>query len=406
MLQIISMFLCLAGWFQPAPVSTGLQALATDHYVLHTDLEAEDARGLADHLEAMNGAYRSLFAAFRQGTNRSMDVFVFGDRSAYLAFLRDSFAVDGAGSGGMFVKRGSSKALVTWKGGQSMDRVREVLQHEGFHQFADELFPDLPLWANEGFAELFEHAVVVDGEVVVGEVPPGSLALLRQARAGDALLPFDQFFEIDSSAWNSHVRGGSAGLQYTQAWALVHFFLYAEDGRWQGDFLSFLDQLNRGMEWRSAFRTTFKVDSWSQIQDAFLKHMESMEASDYRLVIQQLEFLAAGMRSLVQQDVYPTTMQLLRQQLQTRKFEFTSNLFGSERVMKADDASLYRLPGTDGSSDMPHLILADDQGRPLRGSMPGSRRPWNIGTTGLEPRNFMVWWDRGRDGWTFRLGYE
>ena len=388
------------------PSSSGMKTLQTQSYVLHTDLEQAEAEAIGSHLDTMNVAYRELFSGFRMPPRTPMDVYVFQTEEAYLRFLRDSFGGDGTGSGGMFITRGSRKALVCWKGDGGMEWVREVLQHEGFHQFAAELFPGIPVWANEGFAELFGHAVVVDGNVVLGEVPPGPLARLQQARAADALVPFNDFFEIDSSTWSSHVQSGSAGLQYAQAWSLVHFFLYAQEGRWQQQFMSFLDQMNRGMEWQSVFRSTFKVESWSEIQPAFLAYLESMQASDYRRVIQQLEFLASGMQFLSRQEVYPSTLQLLRQNLQTRRFEFTSHLFGAVQHMKADDDSLYRLPGTDGSTSMPHLVLADDRGKPLHGSTGGARRPWNIGTMGLEPRNFMVWWDRGRDGWTFRLGYE
>ena len=58
----------------------------------------------------------------------------------------------------------------------------------------------------------------------------------------------DDLLEIDSAEWVSHVRTGSAALQYTQAWGLVHFFLYAREGRWQKQFLSFLEQLNQGWD--------------------------------------------------------------------------------------------------------------------------------------------------------------
>ncbi len=385
-----------------APV--GLRILGTDSYRLHTDLPEDQARSLSAHLEVMNGAYRDLFSGLRMPSASPMDVYVFRSQEAYLAALRNDWSVDGTGSGGMFVIRGSKRAVLTWKGEQGLDRVRSVLQHEGFHQFAAELFPDLPLWANEGLAELFEHAVVVDGRVVLGEVPAASIAMLHRARDGNALLPFDSFFEIDSAEWGRSVRTGSAALQYTQAWGLVHFFLYAREGRWQNQFLTFLEQLNRGQEWSVAFRSSFGVDSWSEIQEEFLRYLDAIRPTDYRGTIRRLEFLAVGMRSLADEGVFPGSLQILKQQLQNRSFEFTSRLFETPRTMRADDASIYRVPGSDGGENGPEFMLADNRGRPVTGG--GVKRPWNIGTSGLEPRNFMVWWDRGRGGWTFRLDYE
>ena len=405
MLAIMLLVLGFWGGGGDTPAAeAGLRILASPSYRLHTDLPDEEARSLSAHLEVMNSAYRELFSGLRMPPARVMDVYVFQTQQGYLRALRRDWSVDGTGSGGMFVIRGSKRAVLTWKGNQGLGRVRSVLQHEGFHQFAAELFPGLPLWANEGLAELFEHAVVVDRRVVLGEAPADSVAMLRRARDGNALLPFNAFFEIDSSEWGSHVRSGAAGLQYTQAWGLVHFFLYAREGRWQRPFLSFLEQLNRGMEWSAAFRSCFNVDSWSEIQGEFLAYLDAMRPADYRSIIQQLEFMAVGMQTLAAEGVYPGSLQVLGQQLQNRSFEFTSQLFETPRTMRADDPSLYRLPpGGDGRAS-PRFVLADDRGRPVGGSL--LKRPWNIGTAGLEPRNFMVWWDRGPRGWTFRLDYE
>ena len=52
-----------------------------------------------------------------------------------------------------------------------------------------------------------------------------------------------------------------------QAWSLVHFFLYAQDARWQKQFLSFLDRLNRGASWESAFQQVFGTSEYTEIQD-------------------------------------------------------------------------------------------------------------------------------------------
>lgn len=390
------MLLCMLGL---AP----LQEYQTRSYVLHTDLDEESARQLAAHLDTTFDAYNELFAAFRSKPIGRMDAYVFATREGYIEFLAREFKVDGTGSGGMFVRNGSRRALLSWKGDNDMDRVRSVLQHEGFHQFADALFPALPVWANEGFAELFENGVEVDGRIVVGEVPPDALRRLQQARSADGLVHFDRFFEVDSAEWGSHVRSGQASLNYLQAWALVHFFIYAQDARWRDQFMDFLDRLNRGMKWRQAFRQVFEVESWSEIEEAFLAHLDAMRPTDYQAIVWQLEFLAAGMHALNQEGVFPTTLQMLKQQLQTRNFEFTSALFGTTRRMKASEESLYRLPGTDGSASMPHLALADNRGTPFPGAAGPGKRPWNIRTVGLEPRDFMVRWTRKGRNWRYSL---
>ena len=249
---------------QPA----GMQTLQTRFYELTTDLDEDSARKLGVHMDVVFEAYRKMFERFQGHPTKRLDAYIFREQSTYLEFLMKKFGMDGTGSGGMFIQRGDDGALVVFEGGQGLARVREVLQHEGFHQFAAILFPGIPLWANEGFAELFEKGVVIDGEIDefhVGAIPRGTLLQLQRARGENTLLPFDSFFLIDSKAWSDGLKDGAASLNYMQAWSLVHFFLYAENAKWQNDFLQFLALLNKGMDWQQAFSTVFKTTDYGQV---------------------------------------------------------------------------------------------------------------------------------------------
>ena len=145
MLAIMLLVLGVWGGGDAPAAEAGLRILTSPSYRLHTDLPDDEARSLSAHLEVMNFAYRELFSGLRMPSASVMDVYVFQTQQGYLRALRRDWSVDGTGSGGMFVIRGSKRAVLTWKGNQGMGRVRSVLQHEGFHQFAAELFPGLPL---------------------------------------------------------------------------------------------------------------------------------------------------------------------------------------------------------------------------------------------------------------------
>ena len=65
------------------------------------------------------------------------------------------------------------RLLAAFVEGVGRDGVRRTLQHEAFHQFAHETFgPNVPVWLDEGLAQVFEEAVWTGNGFVVGQVPP------------------------------------------------------------------------------------------------------------------------------------------------------------------------------------------------------------------------------------------
>ena len=405
LLVLLGMF-CLGQWCHAGESSGQLRMLETRHYTLRTDLDEDTAKTLGVHMDTVFDAYRSMFSNFKGRIDSRLEAYVFSTDQLYITFLRSEFGVDGTGSGGMFLHHGDRSVIAAWTGSRGMRSTRSILQHEGFHQFANVLFPDLPVWANEGFAELFGAGCMVTGEFWVGAIPASWLRRLKTARANDALIPFQDFFTMDSGSWSHHVTSGSASLNYTQAWSLAHFFLYAQDARWQKQFLSFLDLLNRGAAWEAAFRQVFGTSEYAMIQDAYLKWLDEARPVDHRAIIHELEILATGMFWLNQQGVYPNSLQSLWSQLKSRGFSFVSTLFSASRTLDPSDPVLLALP-LGGTGDTPRIALADDRGDVFTGAAPGGNRPWNIRTVNLEPFDLIVEWTIPRKGTpTFRLWHE
>ena len=162
----------------------------------------------------------TLAADVRTRHAEAMTIYLFRTADEYTQFM-GTMDLPAKNTAGIFFVNAHGRGLATWARGRGVEETRRVLQHEGFHQFADALFPALPVWANEGFAELFENGVEGDGRIVVGEVPPDALRRLQQARSADGRVHFDRFFEVDSAEWGSHVRSGQASLNYLQVWDLT-----------------------------------------------------------------------------------------------------------------------------------------------------------------------------------------
>jgi len=381
----------------------------TRYYSVKTDLSEARAEHLGAHMDVTFESYRQLFAGLKSRVPRSMDLYLFKNQSDYHRVLEAKFKAVGTGSWGMAITRRGETSLVAWEGKYSLSAMESVLQHEGFHQFARYLFPKLPSWANEGLAEVFQRGVAVDGKIILGEVSKNDLRMLTAATKQRRFRSFSQFFTMDQRVWNQHVQRGEANTNYLQAWCMVHFFLYADQARHQGAFMDFLIGLNQELPWQEAFVRAFGSPNFSALEKNWLAYINGLQPVDYREIIRRLDFLAAGMKALHQQKVYPINLIDLQQALAKTKFTHTSNLFEKPRTMRADEAQNYQVPAGRQKSKQQAFHLVDTKGKPVAAPRDDkaaaklrrrlTRQPLQIVTIGLEPKNLIVRWKRtGKQG--------
>ena len=309
-------------WWSRAP------QFRTRYYHVKTDLTESDAQHLAEHMDITFEAYAQLFSGLKARRPRSLDLYLFANQIDYNEVLREKFRAVGTGSWGMAITRRGETSLVAWQGDYSLTDMESVLQHEGFHQFARYLFPKLPSWANEGLAEVFQRGVEVDGKIVLGEVSPRDLMMLDKATKERQFRPFAQFFTMDQRVWNQHVQFGQANTNYLQAWCLVHFFLYADDAKYQPAFLEFLVGLNRELPWQDAFVRAFGSPNFEAMQEKWLDYIGELQPADYRETIRRLEFLADGHERAAQAGSLPAVDRGTASRISKLEFRHDSDLFG------------------------------------------------------------------------------
>jgi hypothetical protein len=394
------------------------QTIQSRYYNVRTDLPSGAARMVAGHMDRMCDAYAQMLSGFRIHKQFRLEMWLFRSQRSYLAVLADQYDVDGTGSGGMCVTKGTRITLAAWMRGDDAPRMLRTLQHEGFHQFARAMFRSIPPWANEGLAQVFEHGVVVGDRVIVGEVPAEWLAVLRAASEARKLKPFDAFMSMEDEQWGEHVVGGTATLNYLQAWALAHFFLYADNARYQPGFFEFLRQMNVGNSWEAAFQQAFGTRDYATLQGAFLQYLRQLQPTDLRTTLYRLEFLAEGARTLADHDAYPETLEALEAELRAIDFKHAVRHGGREVIIAASDPESFRIPLADeGENGAKFRLLpwssndeeqAENAGQKRKGARhrPEPRaapKPRRIITAGLFPRTFGIDWDRDRRG---RLSYR
>jgi Flp pilus assembly protein TadD len=133
-----------------------------------------------------------------------------------------------------FYARGAGRDYIVMKSVAPEDYP--IALHEYFHLIVEHSALHLPLWLNEGLAEIYSTAKPAGRKIQIGEILPG------------------RFREMQLSKWLDlmtllSVKRGSplytekdpAGIFYAESWALSHM-LYLSDGYWKkfADFLALI----------------------------------------------------------------------------------------------------------------------------------------------------------------------
>lgn len=184
-------------------------------------------------------------------------LYLFRDRRSFEPYALDDHG--GADRIAGFFTRREDLGFIAIDG----DRRRsasETVFHEYVHHLLSDAAPGLPLWLEEGLAELYQTFEVAGGTARVGLPIDAHLAGLRQ----EGLLPLD----LMRSVHRDHpvYRGGDhRGRFYAQSWAMVHYLLLGAEDR-RGQVARFVDLLGRGTPEDVAFAEAFGEPS--TLQDA------------------------------------------------------------------------------------------------------------------------------------------
>ena len=197
----------------------------TRHYRVWTDVNLELARDLCARMDAMYDEYARRFSSLGASVPQTekFDVRIFALRDDYVRYTRDRLP----NTGGVFMP--DRKLLAVFVEGQGRDGVRRTLQHEAFHQFAHRAVgPNMPVWLNEGIAQVFEEAIWTGDGFVLGQVPPRRLRQLNQDLKDGTLIDFRKMLAMTDAEWSATFKdAGAMATQYNQAWAMAHYLLYA-----------------------------------------------------------------------------------------------------------------------------------------------------------------------------------
>jgi hypothetical protein len=378
------------------------------HYSVKTDLPAEEAGALARHLNLMYGEYTGRLASLPARAPTPMNVLLFADRLDYEETLRRRYGVHADGTGGMFFVKTLGTGLAVWTDGLPRRRVLHVLRHEGFHQFAYSRFgTDLPLWVNEGLAEIFGASVVVDGNLLVGQPSARMLDAVRSSIELGTAVPFDRMLAMTAQQWSEALARDTAAGLYTQSWSMVHFLIYGDGGRYRDRFERYLRLVNAGHLSREAFVRAFETDDFKAFEQRWRESVASVAAGSLITALERLEFLAEGALELGRRGVFPQELGELQEGLVAIDFSLALRDHAMAVELRPD-GRMFTIPPTGASREggyepvfvvsRPKLHQLTRRERALEEAKP---TPSVIETMFLKPRDLAVRWIRNDDGASF-----
>lgn len=279
----------------PSNGGTPWRELASDHFVVRTDLDAEDALALLHRLERMRAA---VLAALFEGAPETPG------RVEVVAFRSDrefeDFAPPGVSAYYLRYAGGPPRIVLS---GEIASWQRALLAHELTHHYLAAAFARLPRWLGEGLAVYME---------TIGEQRPdrglviGGAPLERLERAKESPMPLKALLRWDGT------MGTRESLDfYASSWLLVHYLAHerapafaelqrrlaggeAPESAWRAAFPEFdldrpetLGGLDRTLAWyaRAELQTRAREVKVTLLGDHFEQPMPAAEVHALRLAL-------------------------------------------------------------------------------------------------------------------------
>jgi hypothetical protein len=296
-----------------------MRVLESQHYQIHTDLDAKLAEDLARRMDLMYDEYARRLVQFSPPSGdgaKAFQVNLYAKRADYMTLTSNRFP----NTGGVFMP--ARNLLAAFLETQGRDGLRRTLQHEAFHQFAfTAISHNLPVWLNEGLAQFFEEGIVIDNIVTVGQVPPRRIRQLQADMKAKRLVPFDKFLALSDAQWEQTLADKNrAAAQYNQSWAMVQFLIGAtnEEGepKYRARFIEMLKSIHQGTDpqlaWQQQFLTNIKG-----FQDRFVEWANTLQPTELALYIEHQDVLADMMVELKSRGLVFSNMEEFRKRLET-----------------------------------------------------------------------------------------
>lgn len=219
----------------------------SSHYIVLSNLKGS-AKLMVDHLNKAMGTIRPAYArCLSENPKDAVCVIRMPATSQeYLAYV----GADYDWTGGLWAPDRKELLIRPVVEGSSQEKRRSLFRrafHEGFHQYAFYALDQAnsSMWFNEGMAQFFENAVIVNGRIRIEE-DPRAISLLTQVLAKGGF-DLQSFFQLSPEQFYSKISA-ERDANYAVAWALVYYLKKGFGADTHSPFAGLLDKYAEAMQ--------------------------------------------------------------------------------------------------------------------------------------------------------------
>lgn len=237
----------------------------SENFEMVTSASLKESRELLADFEEFHALLQIAFGQPRMAKKRTT-IAVFEYQEDFQPYK--PLGVDGRPRNVMayFVGHPEESLIALVAGPVSSHEIREVVYHEYVHHFFDLMGYELPLWLNEGLADMFSTMKIKRDALELGYTKPDYLRILRYVS------DLDWLFTVDSSSASYHGGFGQETF-YAQSWALVHFW-FCDPQMFPG-YLKFLDLIEKsGKGSADCMKEAFGMNT-AQMKKAFEAYLKN-----------------------------------------------------------------------------------------------------------------------------------
>lgn len=259
------------GWEPAAGAGPPWLKLRSAHFELYTTAGERTGRQAILYFEQVRGFFEK-FSGMKPKDDVEIRIIVFHSEQEFRRYRPNDFA-------SAFYQPARDRDYIVLR---QMESGRDpTVVHEYVHLLVKHAGGELPVWLNEGIADLYSTLAPVGDRIQIGGLIPGR----SQTLLDKPWLKLETLFAVghDSPHYNEKDR---AGIFYAQSWALTHMLNLAEEYR--GKAQEFLKALGNGDDAAAAFERVYNK-SIAQVTTDLGRYVRghSVPAAFFRLQLEK-----------------------------------------------------------------------------------------------------------------------
>jgi Flp pilus assembly protein TadD len=216
------------------------QGFSTEHFVLYTTSPEKAAFDTLLQMERLRRFFEQI-KLIDNSTKTRLQIVAFSSEKEY-----ESYRVN-PGACAFYQRTANSDFIVMQ---DLAPEHAEVALHEFTHYVFEHAGFKLPLWLNEGVADLYSSAIFRNRLAIIGGDAADRLPALRE----HALLDLNTLLAVDANS-PYYREPEKMAIFYGQSWALTHMLAISRN--YSPDFFSFLSMISNGASASQAFQSVY-----------------------------------------------------------------------------------------------------------------------------------------------------